>query len=94
MTVRRTSRCETTGAVWRSSSYSNQAGGDCVEAATAPRRRAFPVRDGKAPGGAAPAFPAPSWAAFIRELSADFSRPCGPLHRPCHRRSRSTSSTS
>ena len=45
-------RPDPTGAVWRRSSYSNQAGGDCVEVADG-FHAAVPVRDSKVPGGPA-----------------------------------------
>ena len=60
-------RPDLTGAAWRKSSYSNQAGGDCVEVA-AGFPDVVPVRDSKAPHGPALRFEAASWAAFIGEL--------------------------
>lgn len=63
------SRPDLTGAVWRKSSYSNQAGGDCVEVADG-FRAVVPVRDSKAPHGPALCFEAVSWTAFIGELKA------------------------
>ncbi|MFE7810575.1 DUF397 domain-containing protein, partial [Streptomyces sp. NPDC057433] len=42
--MERTSRPDPTGAAWRKSSYSNQAGGDCVEVADG-FRTLVPVRD-------------------------------------------------
>ncbi|WP_432054778.1 DUF397 domain-containing protein [Streptomyces sp. bgisy022] len=65
----RTSRPELNGAEWRKSSYSNQAGGDCVEVATGAPGLA-PVRDSKAPHGPVITFRAPTWVAFIGELKA------------------------
>ncbi len=54
---------------WRKSSYSNQAGGDCVEVADGLRVEALvPVRDSKRPHGPALCFAPASWAAFIGEL--------------------------
>ncbi|WP_445526541.1 DUF397 domain-containing protein [Streptomyces cyslabdanicus] len=54
-------------AAWRKSSYSNQAGGDCVEVADAVTD-VVPVRDSKVPHGPSLAFEAGSWAAFIGDL--------------------------
>lgn len=70
----RISRPELNGAAWRKSSYSNQAGGDCVEVADG-FRAVVPVRDSKAPQGPALCFEAASWAAFIDELKAERHRP-------------------
>jgi hypothetical protein len=61
------SRLDLTAAAWRSSSYSNQAGGDCVEVAPG-IPGIVPVRDSKAPDGPALTFAADSWTAFISEL--------------------------
>ncbi|MFD7968226.1 DUF397 domain-containing protein [Streptomyces clavifer] len=55
------------GAVWRKSSYSNQAGGDCVELADG-FPGLVPVRDSKNALGPALAFPAGSWTSFIGAL--------------------------
>ncbi|ADI09516.1 hypothetical protein SBI_06396 [Streptomyces bingchenggensis BCW-1] len=55
------------GAAWRKSSYSNQAGGDCVEVANG-IPGVVPVRDSKNPQGPALLFPATSWAVFITRL--------------------------
>ncbi|MFI0139411.1 DUF397 domain-containing protein [Streptomyces luteogriseus] len=71
----RISRPDPTGAAWRKSSYSNQAGGDCVEVADGFRGAVVPVRDSKAPQGPALCFEAASWAAFIAELKAGHHRP-------------------
>ncbi|GAA2403509.1 hypothetical protein GCM10010420_33440 [Streptomyces glaucosporus] len=60
-------RPDPSGAVWRTSSYSNQAGGNCVEVADG-LPGLVPVRDSKAPDGPVLAFPAASWASFIGEL--------------------------
>lgn len=68
------SRPDPTGAVWRKSSYSNQAGGDCVEVADG-FPAVVPVRDSKAPQGPVLCFEAVSWAAFIGELKAEHHRP-------------------
>ncbi|ASQ95038.1 DUF397 domain-containing protein [Streptomyces sp. 11-1-2] len=61
------SRPDLNGAAWRKSSYSNQAGGDCVEVSDG-IPGVVPVRDSKRPDGPALVFPAGSWAAFIDEL--------------------------
>ncbi|MFF9772720.1 DUF397 domain-containing protein [Streptomyces sp. NPDC013978] len=74
--MERRSRLDLNGAAWRRSSYSNQAGGDCVEVADGFREAVVPVRDSKVPYGPALCFHAASWAAFIGELKA------GPHHRP------------
>ncbi|MGW9397871.1 DUF397 domain-containing protein [Streptomyces sp. NPDC055642] len=58
----------------RTTSYSNQEGGDCVEVADG-FRAVVPVRDSKAPHGPAPCFEAASWAAFIGGLKAEHHRP-------------------
>ncbi|TPQ20968.1 DUF397 domain-containing protein [Streptomyces sporangiiformans] len=63
------SRPDLNGAAWRKSSYSNQAGGDCVEVAVG-CQGVVPIRDSKAPNGPALHFEASSWAAFIDELRA------------------------
>jgi hypothetical protein len=58
---------------WRKSSYSNQAGGDCVEVVPGVPG-VVPVRDRKVPLGPALAFESGSWAAFIGELKAGARR--------------------
>jgi hypothetical protein len=68
--VERISRPDLNGVGWRRSSYSNQAGGDCVEVADPFRGAVVPVRDSKVPHGPAVCFDAVSWAAFIGELKA------------------------
>ena len=67
------SRPDLTGVAWRKSSYSNQAGGDCVEVADG-FRAVVPVRDSKAPHGPVLCFEAVCWAAFIGELKDDRHR--------------------
>jgi len=53
---------------WRTSSYSGDNGGNCVEVGTtAP---AIAVRDSKDPGGPVLTFPAHAWTAFADELKA------------------------
>ena len=63
----RTSHPDLNDAAWRKSSYSNQAGGDCVEVA-AGFPDVMPVRDSKTPHGPALIFQAASWTAFVGEL--------------------------
>nr|WP_237505410.1 DUF397 domain-containing protein [Streptomyces sp. SID8378] len=53
-----------TAAAWRSSSYSNQEGGNCVQVADGFPGVA-PVRDSKNPTGPALVVPAAAWSAFI-----------------------------
>jgi hypothetical protein len=57
-------------AKWRKSSYSNNAGGECVEVADN-LPDVVPVRDSKNPDGPALMFPSRSWAAFIADLKAE-----------------------
>ncbi|WP_103502436.1 MULTISPECIES: DUF397 domain-containing protein [Streptomyces] len=58
---------ELTAAAWRTSSYSNGDGGECVEVAdNVPG--VLPVRDSKNPTGPALAFPHTSWTAFLGTL--------------------------
>ncbi len=57
-------RPELTKAQWRSSSYSNAAGGDCLEVAD-DVPGAVPVRDSKRSSGPALLIPASSWVAFV-----------------------------
>ncbi|GGV19999.1 DUF397 domain-containing protein [Streptomyces griseoflavus] len=71
--MERTSRPGLSVAAWRRSSYSNQAGGDCVEVADG-FPGAVPVRDSKAPHGPALCFEAASWAAFLGGLRAEHRR--------------------
>ena len=72
--MERTSRPGLSVAVWRGSSHSNQAGGDCVEVADG-FPAVVPVRDSKAPDGPALCFEAASWAAFLGGLRAEHHRP-------------------
>ena len=53
---------------WRKSSYSQEAGSDCVEVAFAPREAA--VRDSKNVSGAILVLPADSWRRFVGELAS------------------------
>lgn len=54
-------------AVWFTSSYSNNQGGECVEVARLDRRR-MAVRDSKDPEGPALVFGAAAWGAFARAV--------------------------
>ncbi|MCD9903900.1 DUF397 domain-containing protein [Streptomyces sp. MT29] len=58
------SRPDLTAAAWRSSSYSNEEGGNCVQVADG-FPGAVPVRDSKNPTGPALILPATAWTAFI-----------------------------
>jgi hypothetical protein len=53
--------------LWRTSSYSNQDGGNCVEVAGGVLG-AVPVRDSKVPGGPVLVVPAAAWREFVRRL--------------------------
>ena len=57
-------------AVWRKSSYSNQAGGDCVQVADG-FPALVPVRDSKNPHGPALLIPHHAWAVFIAGLKGE-----------------------
>ncbi len=50
---------------WRKSSYSNNAGGECIEVADSQFLGLTPVRDSKDPKGPALLFPATAFAAFV-----------------------------
>ncbi|MCQ4046275.1 DUF397 domain-containing protein [Streptantibioticus rubrisoli] len=55
-----------TGADWRSSTYSQSNGGECIEwAPDYAVRGLVPVRDSKDPAGPALAFSAASWVSFV-----------------------------
>ncbi|WP_432095440.1 DUF397 domain-containing protein [Streptomyces sp. bgisy100] len=54
---------------WRKSSYSNNAGGECVEVAPG-LPGIVPVRDSKDPQGPALVFPAEAWTAFVTAVKA------------------------
>ncbi|PVC93424.1 DUF397 domain-containing protein [Streptomyces sp. CS014] len=58
------SRPDLTAAAWRSSSYSNQEGGNCVQVADG-FPGVVPVRDSKNPTGPALVVPAAAWNTFI-----------------------------
>ncbi len=53
---------------WRTSSYSGNSGGQCVEVGNAARLIA--VRDSKDPDGPVLAFAADTWAAFAERVKA------------------------
>ena len=59
---------DVTSVVWRTSSYSGDNGGACVEVGTA--GPAVAVRDSKHPEGPQLAFPTDSWQAFTEQLKA------------------------
>ncbi|NUS54421.1 MAG: DUF397 domain-containing protein [Streptomycetaceae bacterium] len=54
---------------WRKSSYSNQAGGDCVEVADG-FPGAVPVRDSKDPARGSLTVPTSSWATMTAALKS------------------------
>ncbi|CAM5602709.1 MULTISPECIES: DUF397 domain-containing protein [Streptomyces] len=58
-------------ATWHKSSYSNNAGGECIEVADGVPG-AISVRDSKNPDGPALIFPAGSWGTFIATLKTDW----------------------
>ncbi|URM90465.1 DUF397 domain-containing protein [Streptomyces sp. MRC013] len=60
--------------MWRRSSYSNQAGGNCVEVADG-FRAVVPVRDSKVPYGAALCFRTAAWTAFVGGVKSGRHRP-------------------
>ncbi|WP_432005410.1 DUF397 domain-containing protein [Streptomyces parvus] len=60
-------RPDLTAAAWRSSSYSNEEGGDCVQVADG-FPGVVPVRDSKNPTGPALVVPAAAWSTFIAEV--------------------------
>ncbi|MFJ4964442.1 DUF397 domain-containing protein [Streptomyces sp. NPDC088729] len=62
--MERVSRPDLTAAVWRSSSYSNQEGGNCVQVADG-FPGTVPVRDSKNPHGPALLHTTTAWTAFI-----------------------------
>ncbi|WP_119294120.1 DUF397 domain-containing protein [Streptomyces sp. YIM 130001] len=62
--MERTTLPEPRATTWRKSSYSNQAGGDCVEVADG-LPHLIPVRDSKVPHGAELTFGRGAWSAFI-----------------------------
>ncbi|MGQ4446975.1 DUF397 domain-containing protein [Streptomyces griseus] len=62
--MQRVSRPDLTAAAWRSSSYSNQEGGDCVQVADG-FPGLVPVRDSKNPTGPALVLTTAAWTAFV-----------------------------
>nr|WP_079181514.1 DUF397 domain-containing protein [Streptomyces sp. Tue 6075] len=64
------SRPDLTAAAWRSSSYSNEEGGNCVQVADG-FPGVVPVRDSKNPTGPALVVPAAAWSAFIAGVVTD-----------------------
>jgi hypothetical protein len=58
-------------AKWRTSSYSGNNGGACIEVAAA---RDVAVRDSKNPSGPVLAFEPQTWAAFTVSMKADVSK--------------------
>ncbi|MDB1088110.1 DUF397 domain-containing protein [Streptomyces sp. ACA25] len=54
---------------WRKSSYSNGEGGSCLEVADG-FSGVVPVRDSKAPEGAALVLPAAGWGSFVSAVKA------------------------
>ncbi|EHM30964.1 hypothetical protein SPW_0649 [Streptomyces sp. W007] len=63
------SRPDLTAAAWRSSSYSNQEGGNCVQVADG-FPGVVPVRDSKNPTGPALVLTGGAWTAFIAGVVA------------------------
>ncbi len=59
---------DVTSAAWRTSSYSGDNGGTCVEVGTT--GPAIAVRDSKHPDGPQLAFPSDSWKTFTAQLKA------------------------
>jgi hypothetical protein len=59
---------DVTAVAWRTSSYSGDNGGTCVEVGTA--GPAVVVRDSKHPDGPLLAFAAGTWQAFIAQVKA------------------------
>ncbi|MFJ2262550.1 DUF397 domain-containing protein [Streptomyces sp. NPDC087844] len=65
--MERTSRPDLNGAARRGSSYSNQAGGNCVEVADS-FPGVVPVRDSKVPYGPTLIVDSEAWAVFIARV--------------------------
>jgi len=59
---------DVTGVAWRTSSYSGDNGGTCIEVGTA--GSAVAVRDSQNQAGPELAFPASVWQAFTSQLKA------------------------
>ena len=66
-------RAVPTNVQWRVSSYSNAAGGDCVEVGDGVPG-AVRVRDSKRPAYAALRFPVAAWSAFIDDVKRGAER--------------------
>ncbi|MER7537231.1 DUF397 domain-containing protein [Streptomyces sp. NPDC097704] len=62
-------RIDLSAATWRSSSYSNTSGGDCLEVADSVPG-IVPVRDSKRPDGPVLLLPAAAWAPFVEAVKA------------------------
>lgn len=60
-------RASMTDVRWRASSYSNAAGGDCVEVGEGVPG-VVPVRDSKRAGGPVLRFADSAWSAFVRDV--------------------------
>lgn len=56
---------------WRSSSYSNADGGECVEVCDHIRAPDVPVRDSKTPQGPALVLRAAAWSSFVTAVRHD-----------------------
>ena len=56
--------------MWHKSSYSNGAGGNCVETAKLPDRETA-VRDSKRPGGPVLGFSQGAWSDFVTAVQCD-----------------------
>ncbi|MEV0257735.1 DUF397 domain-containing protein [Streptomyces sp. NPDC050732] len=54
---------------WFTSSYSNDQGGECVEAGRM-RDGSMAIRDSKSPHGPAFVFPAPTWGSFLNAVQS------------------------
>jgi hypothetical protein len=63
----RAARIDLSNATWRTSTYSNGQGGDCVEVADGVHG-IVPVRDSKSPSGPALLIATSAWAAFLDDV--------------------------
>ncbi|MER6051654.1 DUF397 domain-containing protein [Streptomyces sp. BHT-5-2] len=61
--------------VWRKSSYSGSAGGECVEIATSPTTARVLIRDSKDKPGPRLTLAPAAWAAFVRYAASGPVRP-------------------
>jgi hypothetical protein len=57
-----------TSARWRTSSYSGDNGGNCIQVRTA--KSDVAIRDSKDPGGPQLGFPSSAWTAFTERVKA------------------------